>query len=158
MRRNLGALAIWIALAPAGASADQTATCAVPTDLHDGWTVVASEKEGLDPLICAIGPRLEALKEAKAHGVVIARHGRLVYEHYFAGKDWRLTMPLGEVSFDAETKHDIRSISKSVTSLLVGIALDRGLLTDLDAPVFSFFPESTSSARRKRIASHCDTC
>jgi CubicO group peptidase (beta-lactamase class C family) len=118
------------------------ANCDSPTDLHDGWTVAAPEKEGLDAaLICGIGPRLEALKEAKAHGVVIARHGRLIYEHYFAGKDWRLSMSLGDVSFDAGTKHDIRSISKSVTSLLVGIALDRGLLTDLDTPVFSFFPE-----------------
>jgi CubicO group peptidase (beta-lactamase class C family) len=35
----------------------------------------------------------------------------------------------------------MRSVSKSVTSLLVGIAFDRGLLTDLDASVFSFFPE-----------------
>ena len=104
------------------------ADCGTPTDLHDGWTVAAPEKEGLDPtLICVIGPRLEALKDAKAHGVVITRYGRLVYEHYFAGKDWRLTLPLGDVNFDATTKHDIRSISKSVTSLLVGIALDRGL-------------------------------
>jgi CubicO group peptidase (beta-lactamase class C family) len=79
-------------------------------------------------LICGIGPRLEALKEAQAQGIVIARHGRLIYEQYFQ-------------SFDSATKHDIRSISKSVTSLLVGIALDRGLLADLDAPVFSFFPE-----------------
>jgi CubicO group peptidase (beta-lactamase class C family) len=45
------------------------------------------------------------------------------------------------VNFEAATKHDVRSISKSVTSLLVGIAFDRGLLTDLDAPAFSFFPE-----------------
>ncbi|HEY8874336.1 MAG TPA: serine hydrolase domain-containing protein, partial [Stellaceae bacterium] len=105
-------------------------------------TVAAPDLEGLDPaLICGIGPRLEALKEANAHGVVIARHGRLVYERYFAGNDWRLSTPLGDVNFDAATKHDMRSISKSVTSLLVGIAFDRGLLTDLDAPVFSFFPE-----------------
>jgi hypothetical protein len=63
-----------------------------PTDLHDGWAVAAPDQEGLDPaLICGIGPRLEALKEAKAHGVVIARHGRLVYERYFAGNDWRLS-------------------------------------------------------------------
>ena len=122
--------------------AAMAADCQKPTDFRDGWTVAAPEQEGLDPaLICGIGPRLEALKEANAHGVVITRHGRLVYEHYFAGNDERLGMSLSEVNFNARTKHDIRSISKSVTSLLVGIALDRGLLTDLDAPVFSFFPE-----------------
>jgi len=122
--------------------AAMAADCQKPTDFRDGWTVAAPEQEGLDPaLICGIGPRLEALKEANAHGVVITRHGRLVYEHYFAGNDERLGMSLSEVNFNARTKHDIRSISKSVTSLLVGIALDRGLLSDLDAPVFSFFPE-----------------
>ena len=42
------------------------ADCSKPTDLHDGWTVAAPEQEALDPaLICGIGPRLEALKEAK---------------------------------------------------------------------------------------------
>ena len=114
----------------------------VKDEADDGWTVAAPEQEGLDPaLICGIGPRLEALKEANAHGIVIARHGRLVYERYFVGNDWRLSMPLGDVNFEAATKHDVRSISKSVTSLLVGIAFDRGLLTDLDARAFSFFPE-----------------
>ena len=140
--RLLWAIALLIVLAPLVALTANAGDCGSPTDLHDGWTVTAPENEGLDPtLICGIGPRLGALEDAKAHGIVIARHGRLVYEHYFTGNDWRLGMPLGEVKFDAGTKHDIRSISKSVTSLLVGIALDRGLLTDLDAPVFSFFPD-----------------
>jgi CubicO group peptidase (beta-lactamase class C family) len=140
--RRIGTLMLAVVLAPQIALAAMAADCPKPTDLGDGWTVAAPEQEGLDPaLICGIGPRLEALTEANAHGVVIARHGRLVYEHYFTGRDRRLSVPLGDVSFDAGTKHDIRSISKSVTSLLVGIALDRGLLTDLDAPVFSFFPE-----------------
>jgi CubicO group peptidase (beta-lactamase class C family) len=139
MRWITRAFAFAVALAPAVAAA---ASCGTPTDLRDGWTAAAPEQEGLDPAsICGIGPRLEGLKEAQPHGVVIARHGRLIYEHYFTGKDWRLSMSLGDVSFDAGTNHDIRSISKKVTSLLIGIALDRGLLTDLDAPVFSFFPE-----------------
>ena len=43
--------------------------------------------------------------------------------------------------FDAATKHDIASVTKSVTSRLVGIAFDRKWLKDLDASVFSFFPE-----------------
>jgi len=139
--RQVGALVfglVFVLIATTAMAAD----CQEPTDFHDGWTVAAPEQEGLDPaLICGIGPRLEALKEANAHGVVITRHGRLVYEHYLTGNDERLGMSLSEVNFNAGTKHDIRSISKSVTSLLVGIALDRGLITDLDAPVFSFFPE-----------------
>src|SRR6266550_2853775 len=129
-------------LSPLLAAAGTAADCGSPADLHDGWETATPQQVGLDSaLICGIGPRLEALEEAKAHGVVLARHGALVYEHYFAGQDWRLSTPLGEVAFNARTKHDTRSISKSVTSLLVGIAFDRGLLTDLDTPVFSFFPE-----------------
>jgi len=138
----LALLGSCIGLVPAAVTADRQGSCGAPNDLHDGWSVAVPETEGLDPtLICGIGPRLKALKEAKAHGVVIIRHGQLVYERYFTGKDWALSMPLGDVNFDAGTKHDIRSISKSVTSLLVGMALERGLLTDLDTPVFSFFPE-----------------
>ena len=139
--RQVGVLGFGLVFMLIG-GAEIAAECPKATDFHDGWTVAAPEQQGLDPaLICGIGPRLEALKEANAHGVVITRHGRLVYEHYFAGDDERLGMSLGEVNFNAGTKHDIRSISKSVTSLLVGIALDRRLITDLDAPVFSFFPE-----------------
>src|SRR5438309_631678 len=93
-------LGIVIALLVAAGVA--AADCPNPTDLHDGWTQAAPQQVGLDPaLICGIGPRLEATEGAKAHGVVIARRGALVYEHYFAGQDWRLSFPLGEVNFNA---------------------------------------------------------
>ena len=62
-------------------------------------------------------------------------------------------MPLGDVNFNAATKHDMRSISKSVTSLLVGIAFDRGLLTDLDASVVLVLP-GTRRAANARKGSH----
>jgi hypothetical protein len=133
--RWIKALVLGVVLAPMLAVAANAVDCGSPTDLHDGWTVAAPDQEGLDPaLICGIGPRLEALKEANARGVVIARHGRLVYEHYFAGKDWRLSMSLGDVSFDAGTKHDIRSISKSVTVARVSKRVFQILVPDAPTP------------------------
>jgi CubicO group peptidase (beta-lactamase class C family) len=114
-----------------------------PADSHDGWEVAAPEAQELDPAaLCAIGPRFEAWHEANAHAVLVARHRVLVYEHYFSGEDEAVTRgPLGRVAYDADKLHDLRSITKSVTSLLVGIALDRGWIKDIDTPVFSFFPE-----------------
>ena len=45
------------------------------------------------------------------------------------------------VTFDADTLHDMKSASKSVASLAVGIAIDRGLIRSVNEPIFSFFPE-----------------
>jgi CubicO group peptidase (beta-lactamase class C family) len=45
------------------------------------------------------------------------------------------------VTFDADTLHDMKSVSKSVASLAVGIAIDRGLIGSVNEPIFSFFPE-----------------
>ena len=136
-------LGVWLALVLLLAlGAARAEDCDVPTDLHDGWTVSAPAAQGLDPaLVCAIGPRFDAWTEANLHGVVVARHGALVYEHYLTGEDEQWDRPLGRVAYDAGKLHDLRSITKSVTSLVVGIALDRGWIKDVDAPVFSFFPE-----------------
>ena len=60
------------------------------------------------------------------HAILIERDRRLVYEEYFAGNDQRWGRLLGRVHFDEKTRHDLRSISKSVVSALVGIALASG--------------------------------
>jgi CubicO group peptidase (beta-lactamase class C family) len=156
MQWVVGALVIFVALAPAAAKADEAATCGSPADPNDGWAVAAARGQGFDPgLICGIAARLEGWEEANPHSVVVARHGTLIYEHYFVGTDTRLGKPLGTVNFDAATKHDMRSLSKSVTSLLVAIAFDRGWLDNLDASVFSFFHNTTVCVPPKKIGSHC---
>ena len=143
---RIGTLVFAMAFAAAVPPPAAAASCGVPLDMHDGWTVAAPGKQGLDPaLICGIGPRLQGWTEADAHGVVVARHGVLVYEDYFAGKDvkWPLRHwrePLVNTPHDAGTKHDLQSITKSVVGILVGIALDRSLIKNTDAPVLSFFP------------------
>lgn len=75
------------------------------------------------------------------HSVLIARNGKLVYEQYFSGKDEIWGDPLGEVDFNRNTLHDVRSISKSVVSACVGIAIAQGKLKNVNQSVFDFFPE-----------------
>ena len=45
------------------------------------------------------------------------------------------------VRFSPTEKHDIRSISKSVTSLLIGMAASEDKFPPLDSPVIDYFPE-----------------
>lgn len=75
------------------------------------------------------------------HAVLVSRRGTLVLEHYRAAPDESWGRPLGTVAFDAGTLHDLRSVTKSVTSLLYGIALDRGLVPPPEAPLLAQFPE-----------------
>ena len=106
MQRVVRALAICLALAPVTAGADRAQSCDSPTDLSDGWAVSTPRRQGFDPgLSCGIAPRLDGWEEANSHSVLVARHGTLVYEHYFVGTDTRLGKPLGIVTFDAATKH-----------------------------------------------------
>jgi CubicO group peptidase (beta-lactamase class C family) len=115
--------------------------CAAPQERDDGWAVAAPDTVGLDPArICAIAARLTEAN-ANVHSVLVARHGKLVFEHYRAGEDESLGRSLGTVAYAADVAHDLRSISKSVTSLLVGIALEGAPDRTLDAPVLDFFPQ-----------------
>jgi CubicO group peptidase (beta-lactamase class C family) len=111
-------------------------------DEQDGWHRSDPASEGLDPAVLAgLAPQFEAWTEANLHAALIVRHGKLVYERYFAGEDQAWGTPLGRVAYQAGLKHDLRSVTKSIASLLVGIAVDRGWIGDLDESVFSSFPE-----------------
>ncbi|MFB9269012.1 serine hydrolase domain-containing protein [Bradyrhizobium erythrophlei] len=118
--------------------------CGSPASLDDGWTTAAPDSVGMDGArLCGIAARLR-LRSSEVHSVVVARHGKLVFEQYFPGVDQPWGQPEGPREFTATTVHDMRSASKSVTSLLVGIAIDRKLIAGVDEPVVKFFPEHQS--------------
>jgi CubicO group peptidase (beta-lactamase class C family) len=84
---------------------------------------------------------LNVAKETNVHAMLVVRHGKLVFEHYLSGSDEAWGRPLGSIAFGPQVRHDERSVTKSVVALLLGIAIDRGLIKSIDEPVLSFFPE-----------------
>jgi CubicO group peptidase (beta-lactamase class C family) len=64
----------------------------------------------------------------RLHSLLINRRGALVLERYFHGTR-------------ASSLANIKSASKSVISALVGIAIQRGLIPGVDAPIAPYFPE-----------------
>ena len=75
------------------------------------------------------------------HSVLIARNGKLIYEKYFPGKDEILGDPIGMVNHHKDTLHDIRSITKSVVSACIGIAIAQEKIKSIDQKIWDYFPE-----------------
>ena len=128
--------------------------CGTPLATDDHWPIATPAEVGLNAeALCRISVRFQAWHEANVHAVVVARHGKLVFERYFSGIDENWGMPIGTIQFGPETRHDIRSITKSVTSLLLGIVIGRGLVPDVDTSVLALLPEyaDAKSAAKDRI-------
>jgi CubicO group peptidase (beta-lactamase class C family) len=77
------------------------------------------------------------------HSLLVVKDGKLAFEQYFPGDAWSPAdgQAGGDVEFDAGTLHYMASVTKSITSALVGIAIDRGAIGGVDEKLFSFFPE-----------------
>ena len=139
--RRLGLAATLVLAATTAAQGQAGVACGIPTALDDDWTIATPESVGLDGTrLCGIRARMKEM-EADVHSVVIVRHGKLVFEQYYPGYDEPWGQAGAPHEFDATTKHDLRSASKSVVSLLVGIAIDRKLIASADEPVVKFYPE-----------------
>ncbi len=139
--QHLGFIAAFTLASCALAQGQTNSACGMPVTLDDGWTVASPESVGLDGArLCGIEQRLK-FTDSDVHAVLIACHGKLVFEQYFAGLDQPWGQPEGPHDFDATTRHDMRSASKSIVSLLVGIAIDRRLIAGVNEPVVKFFPE-----------------
>ena len=72
---------LWSAtMVPAQASA----LCGAPVPLDDNWKIDTPDAAGFDlSRLCGVAEMFQDADDV--HSVVVARHGRLVFEHYLAG-------------------------------------------------------------------------
>jgi CubicO group peptidase (beta-lactamase class C family) len=100
-----------------------------PAAIEDGWPTDTVSSAGIraEPL-ATMESIIRAGEFKKVTSVLIARHGKLVYERYFDDG--------GPAAL-----RDTRSATKTITSMLVGIAIDQRKLPEVNARILPFFLE-----------------
>ncbi len=111
-----------------------------PQTMKDGWATGHIKDSGV-----SLQPMKQLVEDLdkyplNVHSVLVIKNDKLIFEEYFKGMDQRRGKSLGEVEFGPETLHDQRSVTKSFTSALMGIAIEKDLIK-LDDKIFKFFPK-----------------
>jgi CubicO group peptidase (beta-lactamase class C family) len=126
----------------------------VPDQTGDGWVTASATDVGMRtaPLVTLMND-LSHQTSHNVHGIIVITNGKLVFEEYFSGEEMDITehtVKYIRKQFDRNTPHFLASASKSVTSLLIGISLKKGLLSGIDENMFSFFPEHANLATTQK--------
>ena len=92
------------------------------------WIVSTPEEQGLDPARLEEMVTLIDEHDLDVHSIIVVRNGQIAFEDY--------------ASNDYADRADINySVTKSVTSLLVGIALEQGYIESVDTPLSELLPD-----------------
>jgi len=92
------------------------------------WAVAAPSAVGLDAdSLKALAARARTIPGVTS--IMVVRHGQVALEEYFHGGNRGEPVP-------------VASITKSVTSMLVGIALGQGLIDSLNQPLIQLVPKA----------------
>ena len=109
---------------------------AVPEETGDGWSTASLSSVGMNTdRLATLVNKIETNSYTEVHSVVIVKDDKLVFEEYFPGHDFGYT---GQnyhgayIDFDRDTRHNTHSATKSFTSALVGIAIDRGFVQSVE--------------------------
>lgn len=123
-----------------------------PPSRADGWPTGTLDEEkidrgGIERLVQSIiDTPIDSVDAPEIHGLLIARHGRLVLEEYFHGEH-------------RDKPHDTRSAAKSLTAVIVGAAMRDGAPLSLSSPVYEVmnggkFPEDLEPKKQAMTLEH----
>ena len=112
--------------------------CDSDTTSFDSRFPLAAE-HGIDALVLEAA-YAQAEEIDGIQSLLVQRSGVLVAEGYFH-------------DFDPNTLHDVRSVTKSAISILIGIALDKGHIDSIDQTLGEFLPTEYSTDERRSASS-----
>ena len=129
-RRAILMLCAFLLLITRGTAQENRRVHQIPPRLSDGWETSSLEAEGIDPAsIDRISARIRDIDDIdEVLSMAVVKNGKLVHEVY-------------SPYVQRNSLHWLASITKTMTSTLIGIAIDRGFIPDVDTPVLNLLPE-----------------
>jgi CubicO group peptidase (beta-lactamase class C family) len=110
-----------------------------PRQYDDDWKVSSLQAEGMDTdIITRLTNNVRDGRFEGINSILIVRNGAIVHEAYFDG-------------YDRESLQTIYSITKSVTSGLIGIAIDNGVIDGVDETVADLLPDYAKTIKDGRL-------
>ena len=94
----------------------------------DGWRSCRPEEVGINSLRLLQAYWIAANPEFNTQGLVIIKDGYIVGETYFRG-------------FEPTDRHTSYSVAKSFSSAVIGIAIDKGYIADVNEKVYEYYPQ-----------------
>ena len=108
-----------------------------PITADEPLPIGTPESVGLDAArLGNVSNQLAAMQSHQLHSMLVLRSGRLVFEEYYNG-------------YSRDNPHDLRSATKSITSLLTGAALDQGVLPSVESPIMDFLAKNYPNVDNK---------
>lgn len=104
-----------------------------PEKVSDGWETASLEEEDIDSeKIDEMMRDILSGNDRNIHSILMIKNGKLVFEEYFYG-------------YHRDKLHFLASVSKSITSVLIGISVDQKLTADVETKAYEFFPDCTGT-------------
>jgi CubicO group peptidase (beta-lactamase class C family) len=118
-----------------------------PENINDGFEVGSLDEANIDSAL--IEKAVDSIYRGRyeeVHSILIYRDGKLVFEEYFKGHIFKYdtvnnTNHHGDlVAWDRTMLHNVMSVTKSITSACIGIAVDNGFIGSVHQSIFDYLP------------------
>jgi hypothetical protein len=105
----------------------------VPAIVSDDWDVSSLSDAGMtESDLVDMMNFVNSSSDHQIHNIIIIKDDKLVFEEYFKGHLFDTDQIASEgpyIQYSRDTLHFLASVNKSVTSVLFGMAMDKGLVS-----------------------------
>ncbi len=96
--------------------------------VEEGWGVISADSVGFDDSkLLNFWSRFDQ-EEHRVHSMLVLKSGKIIYENYYNGQE--MMVP-----------HDLRSSTKSILAILMGIAIEQGFVNSVEDPFLQYLSQ-----------------